>query len=133
MKKSLLYECVRSAKARLHNHPQYAHYIHYSFLVQDNKILACGTNNARTPEPHFGYAARIQDGRPKTHSEISAWKRGKGLLITRKSWEIVNVRLNKAGSILLSKPCCCCYDIMKNLGCNRFYFSIDNERFATLI
>lgn len=123
MKKSILYECLKRAKAKIPTHPQKDYYIHYSFLVQNNKVLAMGTNNGHKPAPHFGFQTRIFGGCPKTHSEISAWRRGKGLLNFQKEWELVNIRLNKAGKLMLSKPCVCCQEVMSALGCGNFYYS----------
>lgn len=125
MKKSLFHECLRLARAKIEQHPQKKFYIHYSFLVQNNKILSCGTNMAAIPPIHLGYHARLDGGCPKTHSEIVAWRRGKGLVNSKYKWNLINIRLNKNGNLMLSKPCKCCQNVMTALGCEAFYYSFN--------
>src|SRR5215216_5136790 len=78
MKKSLFHECLSIAISKMHNHPQYENFIHFSFIVQNNKIVGYGRNNCATPPKHQGYHSRVPT--PKTHSEINAYKKVKGIL-----------------------------------------------------
>ncbi len=123
MKKSLFTEVVRIARSKLPSHPERSCYCHYSFVIQDNKIVEWGTNNRHEPPKHYGYH-RPWDGtfRPKFHSEAYAYKRARGLL-TDDSFEIINVRLVKSGELRLSKPCRPCFELLASLGCKRFYYS----------
>jgi len=125
MKKSLLNIALKIARDKICNHPQLEHWIHYSFIIQNNAIIEWATNLSFDPPIHYGYKNRIDDVkyRPKLHSEIVCYKRAKGLLIKNKFFEIINIRLNKQGEVRLSKPCPCCYEIMKELGCSKFYYS----------
>jgi hypothetical protein len=125
MKKSLLKLALHTANKMLYKHPQFNHYIHFAFLVQNEKIISIGKNHLGIPPKHLGYHKRINDV-PKTHAEWDAYKKGKGLLDKSKPFECINIRLNKKGELKLSKPCCCCYDVLKELGCKKFYYSWDN-------
>jgi tRNA(Arg) A34 adenosine deaminase TadA len=119
MKKTILTECWRIACEKVDKHPQ-KRFIHFSFIVENNKILAYGINKDASPPVHFGYNQKHNF--PKLHSEIDCYKKAKGLL-NNKSFEIVNIRLNRTLEMRLSKPCACCYALMKEMGCTRFYFS----------
>jgi len=127
MKKSLIHTALSIAIQKLNLHPEIDKFIHYTFVVQDNKIIEWGRNNKGMPAIHYGYHDRICDPNygPKTHSEIDAYKKAKGLLNKSKKFEIINVRLNRNGDLRESKPCQCCYNIMRDLGCNKFYYSCD--------
>lgn len=128
MKKSILQSAYRIAKEKLSLHPEYENFPHYSFIVQNNKIVEWATNANHTPPIWYGYHARCSDSSfvPKYHSEIFAWKKARGLL-GNNSFEIINLRLNKKGFLRLSKPCQPCYFLMKELNCNKFYYSSDME------
>ncbi len=121
MRKRILRECLRIARAKCNpNHPQYGCYIHFSFIVQDNKIIEYGVNREGTPLEGFGYP---EFG--KIHSENDAYRKAKGVLNNQKSFEVVNIRLNKQGETRLSKPCECCYAFLGVVGCRDVYFSTE--------
>lgn len=122
MKKSLLDEALKIASKNLKNHPEYQHYAHFTFIVKDNQIITWATNNAHTPPKHYGYGSRIKGAIPKTHSEIRAYRRSRRIL-GRQSFQIINIRLNRSNQMRLSKPCCCCNNIMREMGCTKFYYS----------
>lgn len=124
MKKSILDESLNIAMSKTKTHPEYYCYLHFSFVVQNNKIVEWGRNNKGVPAIHYGYHDRINDKnfRPKTHSEIDAYKKAKGLL-DGDGFEMVNIRLTRLKQIRLSKPCNCCYRLLKALGCKVFYYS----------
>lgn len=44
---------------------------------------------------------------------------------------IVNLRINRQGLVLFSKPCENCQKILDALGLNKIFWSIDNHRFAS--
>lgn len=127
MKKSLLKQSLQIAVNKLLFHPEYDKYIHYSFIVQGNKIIEWGMNNAKTPPIHHGYQSRMKnlDFSAKTHAEPEAFRKARGLLDLRKPFDMINIRLNKAGELRISKPCVCCYNLLKSLGCHKFYYSCD--------
>lgn len=125
MKKSLFNETLAIARRGIPKHGEYNHFLHFSFVIQSNKIIDWGMNNKRIPAIHNGYHNRINDlsYSPKTHSEVDAWKKAKGLLDKKKSFNLINIRLNKKGEIRNSRPCECCFEILKAMGCSKFYYS----------
>lgn len=125
MRKSLLDIALKIAIEKLPLHPQLDHYPHYTFIVQDNQIVEWSTNVSQDPPLHYGYKrpGSDPDYRPKIHSEISAFKKAKGILSKKQYFEVINIRLNKHKEVRLSKPCNCCYNILKEMGCKRFYYS----------
>ena len=126
MKKQLFSQVYQIAKEKLVVHPQSV-YVHYSFIIQNNSIVGYGVNRDGTPPIHWGYKNRKDDPtyNPKLHSEINAYRKVKGILDKRKSFEIINVRLNRHGELRNSKPCSCCYNLLRELGCKKFYYSSD--------
>ncbi len=128
MKKSLLSDALQISLMKFKKHPEYERYIHYSFIIQDNKIIEWGTNHKGIPAKHYGYCKKNNDPTfvPKIHSEIDAFKKAKGILNKSKIFEIINIRLNKEGQIRSSKPCVCCYYLLKELGCKTFHFTEDD-------
>lgn len=126
MKNGLIRESLRIAREKHKNHPQIHYWPHYSFIVQNNKLIEWAYNHTDTPPIHMGYHKRINWGVPKTHSELAAWRAAKGLLNQNKNFEIINIRLNRKGELRNSQPCVCCYDFLKSMGCNNCIFSIDN-------
>lgn len=124
MRKNILRDCVLKSKKNISNHPQFknskSNYIHYTYIIQDNKIIEQGANVSARPPKHFGYPEWS-----KIHAEVTAWKKSKGLLDKSKTFEAVNVRLNRLGTIKNSKPCNCCSKFLKELGCNKIWFTTD--------
>jgi hypothetical protein len=123
VKRTILRECLRIAKAKLPRHPQFAYYPHFSFIIQDNKLIEWATNTSHQPPIHLGYEARIMDGKAKTHAEFNAYRRAKGILISGAPFECVNIRLNKQGEMKMSAPCSCCHAFLGELGCINCYFT----------
>lgn len=123
MKKSIFNSAVKIAKSKLHKHPEAHCYAHYSFIVQNNKIVEWATNCAHIPPKHYGYH-RNNDMTfiPKFHSEVFSYKKAKGLL-EDDCFEIINIRLTRNGEVKLSKPCNCCLKLLRSLGCKKFYYS----------
>lgn len=125
MKKKILNDVIRLAIKELPTHPEYNHYCHWSFIIQNNKIVEWSTNDNGIPPIHLGYNSRIDCSEPKRHAEFNAWRKAKGILIQNKSFECINIRLNRLGEIKFSAPCICCSNFLKALGCNKVYFTTD--------
>jgi hypothetical protein len=123
MRKNILDECLNISRRKIGTHPEYQHYIHYSFIVQGNKIIDWGTNTKGEPKIFYGYHKRMLSGKPKSHSEINAYKKARGLINKLESFECVNIRLNKRKKLRNSAPCKCCYTILSSLGCSSFWFT----------
>lgn len=125
MKRSLLTQALRISVDKLDRHPELQNFAHYSFIVQSGRILEWATNSRREPPRHYGYHHnRETTFRPKFHAEVFAYKRARGLLVGD-AFEIINIRLTRAGVVRLSKPCRPCYELMTALGCRAFYYSSD--------
>ena len=121
--KRLINESVRIARSKIMNHPQRDCYLHYSFIIQDNKIVEYSTNGTWEPPVYFGYHRFEGDSKPKLHAEIWAYKKARGILNHRENFQVINIRLNKQGEIKMSKPCKACYHLMTSFGCNKFWYS----------
>jgi tRNA(Arg) A34 adenosine deaminase TadA len=127
MKKSLINMAIRIGLEKLANHPQILCYPHYSFIIQNNKLIEYGTNSIGPVPKHLGYAAQLtlNDADPKVHSEYSAWKKARGVMDKNKSFEVLNLRFVASGKLKLSAPCPCCLNFLKEMGCSKIYFSTE--------
>lgn len=128
MKKSILRECLRIAKSKNNpeTHPKFGNgRHHFTFIVQDNKIIEMGINREGPPLKTFGY-----EDYQGIHSENDAYKKAKGIL-GDKIFEAVNIRLNNQDSLRLAAPCRCCHEFLKILGCKTIWFST-NEGFSRI-
>jgi hypothetical protein len=125
MKTALLNEALRIANRSLHTHPEYDHYCHWAFIIQNNSLVEYGTNDSGIPPIHLGYNERVSWSNAKRHAEFNAYRRAKGLLIPNKSFECINVRLNRNNQIKLSAPCSCCGNFLKDSGCSHVHFTTD--------
>lgn len=125
MKKRILLECLRMAKQHVPNHPEWDAFKHYSFIVQRNIIVEWGVN--RTAEPLIGYPHY-----GKLHSECDAYFKARGLL-NDGPFKVVNLRLNKTKDLRMSRPCACCQNFLKRLGCTEVWFSTDSAWAKLLI
>lgn len=120
MKRTILEECYRIALSNIKQkkHPQWSCYKHFSFVVQNNKIVEWGMN--RSAEPLIGYPEY-----GKLHSECDAYFKAKGLLDNTKAFIVINVRMGTMGQLKLSKPCSCCQQFLKRLNCREIWFSTE--------
>ncbi|RLF68210.1 MAG: hypothetical protein DRN26_00090 [Thermoplasmata archaeon] len=128
---NILRQCIRIARSKdLPSHPSWkGKSIHYTFVVQNNKILEIGVNRPASPPRQYGYPSYAG-----IHSEIDAWKKARGLLIDNKSWEIVNIRLLRIGKRLAdAAPCNHCYEFLIARGCKNFYFSTSSGKIAKIV
>ena len=125
MKKSLFEEALSIAIKKIEFHPQYRNFIHYSFVVQNNKILGYGKNNFREPPKYYGYHEKFRDKQivPRFHAEIDSYFNSRHLIDRRFPFDMINIRLNRQLKIRLSKPCEPCFNLLTDLGCRRFYYS----------
>jgi hypothetical protein len=121
MTKVILRECLRlAAKKRraLKDYPRLYRF-HVSFVVQSNKVLGWGVNGGNYPWlPFTGLPDHARE-----HSESAAYRKVKGILDKTKNFEIVNVRLGRQLQPKISKPCPCCYTFLRELGCQRVWFT----------
>jgi hypothetical protein len=118
MKKSILVDCLRLGRKHLPKHPEWDNYKHYSYIIQNNEIIESGTNCSGPPL--IGY-----EKWQKIHSESRAYFKARGLLDKNRHFDVVNIRFNKSGKMLLSKPCKCCISFLKFLGCHAIWFSTE--------
>jgi len=129
MKNKILMKCMAVARKNNNpvNHPEYGNYIHYSFIIQKNRIVDWGTNRRASALTNLDYLPY-----QKMHSEVDAYFRAKGIMIKNEPFEMVNIRLTKTFRIRHSNPCRCCYGFLKNLNCKRVWFTTDLGVFASL-
>lgn len=136
MNKKLLRDCLRIAREKHSHHPEkeIGNFLHTSFVIFEGKIVSCGHNRSHAPAVHMGYASRLADSLhpPKTHSEISAWKKARGLMYG-KSFQMVNIRLNDAGDPKISEPCAVCAGLLPILGCSGIYYTNGIDGWSKLI
>jgi len=125
MNKKTLKQCIRIAEQNNHKHPDSTGYRHFSFLVQNDKIVEHATNTIGDPIIIRGYPKY-----GKVHSEFNVWKKAKGILNKNSVFEVVNVRMTKGGLIKMSCPCKNCFDYLKSQGCYRIHFTTDLGSFA---
>lgn len=123
MKKSLIKACNTIAVndlTRLVNNPN-QRFFHWTFVISGNKLVGVGRNRRGENQfKNFGYLETAN-----LHSEQDAYWRTKGLL-TKKQFQVLNIRLNKQGNLMLSKPCPCCFRFLTFFGCEQFYYSTKN-------
>jgi len=125
----ILRECLRISREKNLAHPLRSKgwkYIHWSFIIQDEKIISVGMNRDAAIEVIL---PGRKDGR-KIHAEQDAVRRARNTLQLSKHWYMVNVRLNKKGLMRNSAPCSRCRSISEWLGMDRIIFTI-NEGWAT--
>jgi tRNA(Arg) A34 adenosine deaminase TadA len=133
MKRSILNECLRIARGKHGpSHPAWGQKaVHYSFVVQDNKILEMGVNRpGASPPVHYGYPQYAD-----IHSEIDAWRKARGIL-EDKEWEIVNIKLLKEPPLYPvadAAPCTHCEIMLIYLGCTNLYFTTASGGIAKVV
>lgn len=126
MKSTLLQTIVQKSKSGLLKHPELMYFPHWTFIVQDNKVISMGQNHSGSTHKYFGYDRdrhnKVGYYVPKYHSEADAVRKCRKTL---RSFEAINIRLNRLGELKLSYPCKICYSLLEWLGCKRIYFSTD--------
>lgn len=123
MKKTVMRECIRIAEEKNTPdlHPEWGNYHHFSFIVQNSKIIEYGVNRKGKPPVGLGY--NMEFG--KIHSETDAYRKARGILDLEASFDVLNIRLNKQNKFRISRPCSCCYGFLQSLNCKSIYFSTD--------
>jgi hypothetical protein len=124
MKRKVLGVCLETANDYLHKHVE--PYCHFSFIVQNNKIIEWGTNRCASPLTFLGYPVHS-----KMHSEVDAYFKAKGIL-GKGPFEVVNIRLTKTAMIRNSRPCRCCFEFLRGLECKRIWFTTNLGNFARM-
>lgn len=111
------------------HHPEWGNYHHFSFIVQNNKIIGYGTNKTvpKGMMKIFGYKQTS-----KLHSETNVFFKCRSL-IGKDPFEIVNIRLTRTNKIRNSHPCECCMNFLLGFNCKSVYFTTDLETFAKII
>jgi len=129
VKNRILNECLTIAFKNNNpiKHPQWDCYKHYSFVIQNHKIVEWGTNRRGSSFTFLGY-----EPYQKIHSEVDAYFKARGIMDKGVPFEVVNIRLTKNGTLRDSNPCKCCFAFLRNLGCKAIWFSTDLENFASL-
>lgn len=128
MKKKLLKQCLDIALINTNqSHSQWNNFMHFSFFVQDNKIIGWGTNRTGCVQSYLNYPSYS-----KIHAEVAGYKRCRHFIDNRKSFEVVNVRTTKTKQIRQSDPCKCCSGFLQNLNCKRVWFTTKNGMFANI-
>ena len=110
---------------------------HFTIAFDVNKpILICQNNPIKINHKAYriGQQFNIQTYQdfPYVHSEshlVSKLLDRYNSIDTNLS--IVNLRINRQGLVLFSKPCENCQKILDALGLNKIFWSIDNHRFAS--
>jgi hypothetical protein len=138
MNNRLLRDAHRMALETFDRHPEKGNgrFLHWSFIVQDNAIVGMGQNLAHPVPLHFGYDAQLSnlDYRSKTHSEVKAFFKCRGILNFERRWDIINLRLHHSNrKTKMSAPCPCCTNFMTVMGCKSVIFSMDNDAWGKLI
>lgn len=130
MKKSILRECVRRAIKRNPSHPEgnFGCFRHYSFFIQNNKIIEMGINRANYVFEDNYLISLGYSPISKIHSELDAYHKSKGHpdFDLTSPFECVNIRLLKNGILRESAPCKTCTKNLLRWGCNTVYCSTDN-------
>ncbi len=116
MKRKLLETCINHAIKFLPKHPQYENYKHYTYIIQNNKIVDFGLNRCGTPDSNYHNHCKI-------HSELDAIYQAYGLIDKKSSFYAINIRLTKQGLLRNSKPCTCCYNLLKTFNCKFIWYS----------
>lgn len=92
---------------------------HFSFILLKNRIRSIGYNQLKThPKAYkFGYPWLFQ------HSEVSAIVRFDGKPAELRNCCLVNVRLNKDGQIMQSRPCKNCLNLVSEFGFKKVFYT----------
>lgn len=120
MKKTVLRECLRQAMDSVFTHPRVekSFYLHYTYVVQRNKVLGRGTNIGTEPPIHYGYSEH-----QIVHSEINAYIRNRSFIDTSKKFYAINISVSKTLRLRDAKPCIHCECMLRELGFSGVYYT----------
>ena len=129
MKKNILRDCLRIARDKNTPvlHPEWGNFMHYSFIIQSNKIIEMGMNRSVSGNYHKTIMCMGYHDKSKLHAELDAYFKAKGHpdFDFSKKFECVNIRLNKFSEIKNSTPCDVCARNLLLFGCGDIYFTDD--------
>jgi len=107
---------------------------HSAIITKNSKIIAKGFNNTRTK--FLGLLKCSQhaemDAITKLISRIIKIKKKKNKDKFIKKCRIYIVRINSNNKFMYSPPCKDCFNIIKNLGFNKIYFTNSNGNFEKI-
>jgi len=133
MKRSFIRTVVDRCRKDLKNHPEYARYPHWSFLVCDNRIYATGLNRTHEPLIIYGYHRKHDHTfRPKLHAELEAFRKFHGNLLQLHVMEMLNIRLNRRGELRCARPCTPCLNMLVGFEIKTVYWSTLDQDFTKL-
>lgn len=108
---------------------------HFSFLFERNKIISIGQNSYELSAKALYFANRYNIPQkkhwPSLHSEIDSIAKLWGRTHIDSRIKLVNVRFLRSGQIGSSKPCNDCMEVLKALGINQIYWSIEDGSFGS--
>lgn len=132
----ILKKAIKLSYERFKPNPFQRRY-HFSIAFDVNKpILICQNNPIKVNHKAYRigqqFNIRTYQDFPYVHSESYLISK----LLDRyntvdANLSIVNVRINREGKVLLSKPCDNCQKILDALGLKRVYWSIDANTFGS--
>lgn len=94
---------------------------HFSFICRRNDIISFGWNNAKKTHP---LARRFNYYDSTTHSELAAILSFPYPISELSRFDFYNIRLSpKDKSIMISKPCECCQELLGYFGVDRVHFT----------
>lgn len=93
---------------------------HFSFIVKKNRIRSIGFNNTKKTSP---LSYKYNPLWPYVHSEVSAVTKFDGKLSDLENCILINVRLDKQGKVMMSKPCKNCLQLVANFGFKKVFYT----------
>lgn len=102
---------------------------HFSYLLLGKKIVSVGLNNMKKTHP---LGARYSQF-PYIHSEINSIVRSDIKVAELQNCTMVNIRLGKRGSLLLSRPCNSCARILADFQIGEVLYSNQFGNFERMV
>lgn len=127
-RKKLLQQCLNISKSYITNNKKLETNKHFSFIIQNNSIIAIGVNRRGEVPKKFGY-----NSYSNIHSEMDAYSKGRSFIDNSKNWYIINIRLNNAKEMMKAAPCNCCFRLLNIIGCSKVVYSDFNEVFNKIV
>lgn len=103
--------------------------LHFSFILKKRRLVSIGWNSATATHPiahKYGYTF------PFVHAELSAIVRFDGKPKELKDCVLINVRINKDGIVMLSKPCKNCLRLLSVFTFKHVYYTNHAGGFESL-
>lgn len=102
---------------------------HFSFILHKRKLVSIGWNNAWYTHP---LAKKFGHRFESTHSELAAIKNLQYPVSFLDKCRVVNVRVNRHGLVLMSKPCPSCENMLKFFGVKEIWYSTNEGQMVQL-